>query len=217
MKKRHTDAGKRVADVVVSGALLTVTAPLQIGVAIAVRIGLGTPVLFRQARPGRNGELFTLIKFRTMQPVDPGRGLVDDDERLTSLGQMLRRTSLDELPTLWNVLRGHMGLVGPRPLLPEYLTRYSPEQARRHEVRPGVTGLAQISGRNQISWERRLALDVEYVDRRSLGLDVRILWATVRTVFSGRGVAADGHVTMPRFDAAEGDPAVSGHDQAETR
>lgn len=199
MNHRGTDFVKRIADIAVSGSLLIITWPLQLGVGLLVRARLGRPVLFRQARPGRHGTLFTLIKFRTMNSVNERAGLTSDAERLTSLGRALRRSSLDELPTLWNVLKGDMSLVGPRPLLPEYLDRYSPEQARRHEVRPGVTGLAQVSGRNAVDWAERLAMDVQYVDQRSLALDLQVLWRTVRTVLGTEGVAAEGHATMPLF------------------
>jgi lipopolysaccharide/colanic/teichoic acid biosynthesis glycosyltransferase len=156
-------------------------------------------VLFRQMRPGRHGEPFELVKFRTMHRVDPERGLVDDASRLTPVGRALRATSLDELPTLWNVVRGDMALVGPRPLLMHYLERYSDEQGRRHEVRPGLTGLAQVSGRNALSWDDKLRLDVEYVKRRSFWLDLRILVATVVVVARRRGISARGQATMPEF------------------
>ncbi len=141
------------------------------------------------------------MKFRTMANPDPAKGLVTDEERLTQLGRALRATSLDELPTLWNVLRGDMSLVGPRPLLVRYLPRYTAEQARRHEVRPGITGLAQVSGRNAISWEEKFALDVEYVDNQSLGLDLSILWRTVTAVLRRDGISQEGHATMPEFGA----------------
>jgi lipopolysaccharide/colanic/teichoic acid biosynthesis glycosyltransferase len=200
--RRPYDLLKRVLDVLVSAILLVVTSPLQALVAALVAMKLGRPVLFRQPRPGRNGRVFTLVKFRTMKNADPARGLVTDADRLTSFGRALRATSLDELPTLWNVLKGDMSLVGPRPLLVEYLDRYTPEQARRHEVRPGVTGLAQASGRNALAWEEKFRLDVEYVDSRSLALDIRILFATVRAVFVREGISADGHVTMQKFGEA---------------
>lgn len=200
LPRRHLyDGVKRVLDVTAAAALLVVTAPVQAAVAGLVRARLGDPVLFRQQRPGKNGEVFTIYKFRSMVPADPSRGLADDEERLTPFGQALRRTSLDELPTLWNVLRGDMSFVGPRPLLVEYLERYNPEQARRHEVRPGVTGLAQASGRNALAWDEKLRLDVEYVDRRSLGLDLRIVLATVRAVVKREGISQPGHATMRRF------------------
>ncbi len=195
--------GKRVMDVAFSAALLVVTAPAQATVAGLVGWQLGPPVLFRQQRPGRYGAVFTLYKFRTMQLETPGAA-VDDAHRMTSLGAVLRRTSLDELPTLWNVLKGDMSLVGPRPLLVEYLPRYDEIQARRHEVRPGVTGLAQVSGRNALTWEERFVLDVHYVDHKSLRLDLAILARTVAEVIRRRGVAAIGHVTMPAFIGTSG-------------
>ncbi|MBM0204242.1 sugar transferase [Micromonospora sp. STR1s_5] len=179
--------------------LLVLSAPVLGVVAALVAVGLGRPVLFRQCRAGLHGCPFELVKFRTMLPPDLPRGLVGDGDRLTPLGRWLRATSLDELPTLWNVLRGDMSLVGPRPLLPEYLRRYSPAQARRHEVRPGITGLAQTRGRNSLSWEEKLDLDVRYVDTRSLRLDLSILLATVRTVLRREGISAEGSATAPEF------------------
>ena len=193
-----TDA-KRALDVAVAGALLLASAPVQAVVAVAVAARLGRPVLFRQRRPGLHGDPFTILKFRTMRPVDVSAGRVDDASRLTRLGRFLRATSLDELPTLVNVLHGDMSLVGPRPLLMAYLTRYSPAQARRHEVRPGRTGLAQVSGRNAVGWDERLALDVKYVDTRSMGLDLTILRRTVGAVLRREGISADGEATMPEF------------------
>ena len=193
-----TDA-KRAVDVAVAGALLLASAPVQAVVAVAVAARLGRPVLFRQRRPGLHGEPFTILKFRTMRPVDVPAGRVDDASRLTRLGRFLRATSLDELPTLVNVLHGDMSLVGPRPLLMAYLPRYSPAQARRHDVRPGLTGLAQVSGRNAVGWDERLALDVEYVDTRSMRLDLTILRRTVGAVLRREGISADGEATMPEF------------------
>jgi lipopolysaccharide/colanic/teichoic acid biosynthesis glycosyltransferase len=192
---------KRALDIVVSATGLIVLAPVLAVVAAAVKIKLGSPVLFLQMRPGRGGRPFTLVKFRTMSQSRPGEGSSheDDEARLSTFGNWLRRTSLDELPELWNVLKGEMSLVGPRPLLLEYCERYSPEQARRHEVRPGITGWAQIHGRNDTTWEERLARDVWYVDHRNLLLDLRILIRTVRMVIRGEGVSASGHSTMPRF------------------
>ena len=178
---------------------LLVTLPIQIVVAVLVALRLGRPVLFRQRRPGRDGVQFVLIKFRTMRDFDPARGLVTDAERLTRFGRILRRTSLDELPTLWNVLRGDMSLVGPRPLLVQYLDRYTPEQARRHEVRPGVTGLAQVRGRNALSWAEKFAADIEYVEHRSLRLDLAILCRTVSIVLRRKGISAAGEATMAEF------------------
>ena len=200
--RRRYDAAKRAIDVVVSGAGLVVTAPIQAVIAAIVRAVHGSPLLFRQARPGRDGVVFELVKFRTMRHPDATH--VTDAERLTPLGRFLRSTSLDELPTLWNVLKGDMSLVGPRPLLLEYLPRYSPEQARRHEVRPGVTGLAQVSGRNAVDWDERLTLDVAYVDQRSLALDARILFRTVAAVVARRGISADGEATMSLFMGSGG-------------
>jgi len=190
---------KRVLDLAVATPALVLSLPVQAVVAAAVRWRLGSPVLFRQQRPGLHGQVFTMRKFRTMLDVDEARGLVTDEQRLTPFGSFLRSTSFDELPTLWNIVRGDMSLVGPRPLLVGYLDRYSPEQARRHDVRPGLTGLAQVSGRNALTWEERLALDVAYVDTRSMALDLRILWRTVATVLRREGVSATGHVTMPEF------------------
>ncbi|MFC0003684.1 sugar transferase [Micromonospora siamensis] len=186
-------------DVAMAALLLVLAAPVIAAVALLVAVGLGRPVLFRQRRTGLHGRCFDVVKFRTMLPMDPSRGLLDDAARLTAFGKWLRATSLDELPSLWNVLRGDMSLVGPRPLLPEYLDRYSPWQARRHEVRPGVTGLSQVRGRNSLSWEEKLDLDVEYVDTRSLRLDLAILLDTVRTVLRREGISAAGHVTAPEF------------------
>ena len=179
-------------------ALLVVTSPLLALAALLVRLTMGSPVLFRQTRTGLHGALFTLLKLRTMRHED-AHAVVDDERRLTSVGRWLRASSLDELPQLWNVLRGDMALVGPRPLLPRYLERYSTEQARRHQVPPGITGLTQVSGRNGLSWEEKFGLDVWYVDHWSLALDLRILWRTLLTVLRRDGVAADGHATMPEF------------------
>ena len=190
---------KRVLDVAVATPMLVVTAPIQAAVAVAVAARLGRPVLFRQQRPGRHGRPFTILKFRTMVPIDAAAGRVEDASRMTGLGRFLRATSLDELPTLLNVIRGDMSLVGPRPLLTAYLPRYSAAQARRHEVRPGLTGLAQVSGRNAVGWDERLALDVEYVDTRTMRLDLAILIRTVRAVLRRDGISAEGEATMPEF------------------
>ncbi|HEY8265413.1 MAG TPA: sugar transferase [Steroidobacteraceae bacterium] len=192
---------KRCFDFFAAAFGLVLLAPVIVVVALLVYAAMGRPILFRQSRPGKAGRPFTLNKFRTMLPED---GRVDA-ERLTPLGRTLRRYSLDELPQLWNVLRGDMSFVGPRPLLPEYLPLYSPEQARRHEVRPGITGWAQVNGRNAQSWEERLRLDVWYVDHRSFGLDLRILWLTVRKVISAEGLSQPGHATMPRFTGSRRD------------
>jgi lipopolysaccharide/colanic/teichoic acid biosynthesis glycosyltransferase len=196
--------GKRAMDLLIGVPALLLSLPVQAGVALVVRARLGSPVLFRQLRPGLNGVPFEMVKFRTMVDPDPARGLVTDDERMTPLGAFLRSTSLDELPALVHVVRGQMSLVGPRPLLVRYLDRYTPEQARRHEVRPGLTGLAQVEGRNATTWERRLALDVEYVDTRSLTLDLRILGRTVAAVLNRRGVSAEGTATMTEFMGNDG-------------
>ena len=196
---------KRAIDVLVAAGGLIVLAPLLLLIALAVRGSLGSPVLFRQVRTGRHGRPFELLKFRSMtQARDAAGALLPDGQRLTRLGSWLRSTSLDELPQLINVLRGDMSLVGPRPLLPEYLPHYSPEQARRHDVRPGITSWANVRGRNALSWERRLALDVWYVDHWSLALDLKILLMTVVTVLKREGISAAGHATMPRFDDGAG-------------
>lgn len=193
------EVSKRGLDVLVGSVALILSAPLQAFIAVLVRCKLGSPVLFRQQRPGKDERIFELVKFRTMLPLDASRGPVTDEQRMTSFGMFLRAASLDELPTLWNVIRGDMSIVGPRPLLVQYLDRYSPEQARRHSVRPGVTGLAQVSGRNAITWDEKLAKDVEYVDQRSFLLDARIVWRTVRQVLKRQDISADGEVTMPEF------------------
>lgn len=169
-----------------------------------VRRKLGSPVLFRQTRPGLHGRPFEMVKFRTMTDVrGPDGQLLPDAVRLTAFGRFLRATSLDELPELWNVLKGDMSLVGPRPLLMEYLPLYSPEQARRHEVRPGITGWAQVNGRNALSWEEKFKLDGWYVDHRSLWLDIKILWLTVRKVLVREGISADGEATMSKFTGSK--------------
>ncbi|MDO5499970.1 MAG: sugar transferase [Propionibacteriaceae bacterium] len=188
---------KRGLDVLVSATGLVLSAPIQAGTACVVLAAHGRPVLFRQARPGKDGRIFELVKFRTMRHPDATH--VTDAQRLTTVGRLLRSTSLDELPTLWNVLKGDMSLVGPRPLLVQYLDRYSPEQARRHEVRPGITGLAQVSGRNALDWDTKLAFDVEYVDHRSLALDLTILWRTVASVLGRSGISHAGEATMSEF------------------
>lgn len=190
-----------------SAALLAalLLAPVIVLVALLVRINLGTPVFFRQQRPGLHGRAFMMVKFRTMRDAAGADGRpLPDELRLTRFGRFLRSSSLDELPELWNVLAGDMSLVGPRPLLMEYLPLYSAEQARRHEVRPGVTGWAQVNGRNAISWEEKFALDVWYVDNRSLWLDIRILFMTVGKVFRRQGISAAGEATMPRFTGLQG-------------
>ncbi|MDP2318105.1 MAG: sugar transferase [Acidobacteriota bacterium] len=200
----YRDYTKRLFDLVASLALLVALSPLLAIVALVVRLGIGTPVLFRQQRPGRGASPFLLLKFRTMtEQRDAAGQLLSDRERLPPLGRTLRSLSIDELPELWNVVKGEMSLVGPRPLLVEYLPLYSREQARRHEVRPGITGWAQVNGRNALTWERRFALDVWYVDHVSLALDLRILLKTVAGVVRREGIAADGHTTMPKFTGRE--------------
>ncbi|WP_223626611.1 sugar transferase [Microbacterium sp. EST19A] len=203
-RTRPYDLVKRALDVVASAVALVLLSPVIVATAVLVAIKLGRPVVFAQERPGRDGRIFTLYKFRSMRSIDESRGWVTDADRLTPFGRRLRSTSLDELPSLWNVLRGDMSIVGPRPLLVEYLDRYTPEQARRHEVRPGITGLAQVTGRNAISWENRFAQDVRYVDRRSVGLDLRIVARTVGSVVKREGISAEGHVTMTKFGETHG-------------
>ena len=193
------DVAKRSIDLVLGAVAFTVTLPIQALTALAIRTSMGSPVLFRQERAGLHGRPFTLVKFRTMLPVDVSKGIVDDDGRLTGLGRFLRASSLDELPAFWNVIQGQMSLVGPRPLPVIYLERYSPEQARRHEVRPGVTGLAQVSGRNAITWEERLRLDVHYVDHHTFVGDLKIIRDTVRAVVRRDGISAEGEATMSEF------------------
>jgi len=191
---------KRSLDFVVSLAGLVLLSPLLLVLAIMVRVFIGHPVLFTQVRPGLGGRLFRIFKFRTMTNRRDERGeLLPDAQRLTRFGRFLRASSLDELPELFNVLKGDMSLVGPRPLLIEYLDRYTPEQARRHEVRPGITGWAQVNGRNALSWEEKFALDVWYVDHRSLSLDLKILWKTLVSVVRREGISSEGHATMPVF------------------
>jgi sugar transferase EpsL len=191
---------KRLTDIAGALVLLVVASPILALAALTILLTMRRPILFRQARTGAGGRVFTLLKLRTMRPAAAGDGVsAHDDQRLTAVGCWIRATSLDELPQLWNVLRGEMSLVGPRPLLPCYLERYSAEQARRHEVPPGITGLAQVSGRNRLSWEEKFALDVWYVDHWSLRLDLWILWRTLLSVVRREGIGASGHVTMPEF------------------
>jgi lipopolysaccharide/colanic/teichoic acid biosynthesis glycosyltransferase len=194
---------KRGLDLALAAAMLIVLSPAMLAVSVALALAAGRPLLFRQTRTGLGGRPFVLYKFRTMKP--SSNASATDAERLTPLGRVLRESSLDELPELWNVLRGDMSLVGPRPLLPSYLERYSPEQGRRHEVRPGITGWAQIHGRNDTTWDERLARDVWYVDHRSLLLDARILLRTVLLVLRREGIAASGHATMPEFRGGRSD------------
>lgn len=192
--------GKRTLDVSVCAPALILGLPVMLAVATLVRVFLGTPVIFRQRRPGLAGRPFALLKFRSMLDADVGGPTTESDaRRLTRFGRALRATSLDELPEMWNVLRGDMSLVGPRPLLMHYLNRYSPEQARRHEVRPGITGWAQVNGRNALSWEERFALDVWYVDHLNWRLDLRILLLTAWKILSRQGISHPGQATMSEF------------------
>jgi lipopolysaccharide/colanic/teichoic acid biosynthesis glycosyltransferase len=194
---------KRLFDMLVSGLALIVLSPFLAALALLVRWRLGSPILFRQIRPGMDARPLEMLKFRTMTDARGADGnLLPDAERLTRFGRFLRSTSLDELPELWNVLKGEMSLVGPRPLLMEYLTLYSPEQARRHEVRPGITGWAQVNGRNALSWDDKFAHDVWYVDNRSFRLDLKIVALTVVSVLKRSGISAEGEATMPRFSGS---------------
>ncbi|MEZ8382334.1 sugar transferase [Vibrio splendidus] len=197
---------KRIFDFIVSLTALIVLLPIIALVAWKIRKNLGSPVLFRQTRPGLNGKLFEMVKFRSMKDaVDANGSQLPDDERMTPFGDKLRSSSLDELPGLWNVLKGDMSLVGPRPLLVQYLPLYSKEQARRHDVRPGITGWAQVNGRNAISWEEKFKLDVWYVDNLSFPLDVKILFLTIKKVFIKEGITAEGHVTTEAFKGTSND------------
>lgn len=197
--RRAYDSVKRGGDIALGLVGLILSSPIQAVVALLVAMKLGRPVLFAQPRPGLGGKVFMLYKFRTMKHIDRANNVVTDSERLTSFGRALRSSSLDELPALINVVRGDMSIVGPRPLLVAYLNRYTPQQARRHEVRPGITGLAQVSGRNAISWEERFALDVQYVDSRSLRMDMSIVIRTIKTVLKREGISAADSATMTEF------------------
>lgn len=191
---------KRPLDFVLSFIALIVLSPILLITAILVRIKLGSPVIFKQERPGLNGEIFNMYKFRTMTDVrDECGNLLSDDERLTDFGKKLRSTSLDELPEFWNIVRGDMSLIGPRPLLVKYLSRYNAHQTRRHEVRPGVTGYAQVNGRNSITWEKKFDLDVEYVDNVTFAGDLKIIFRTIKTVLMRDGINSDNSVTMEEF------------------
>jgi lipopolysaccharide/colanic/teichoic acid biosynthesis glycosyltransferase len=195
---------KRWFDFAVALFSLSLLWPALLAVALVVRWQLGAPVLFRQMRPGLNGKSFEMVKFRTMRDATgPDGQPLSDELRLNMLGQFLRATSLDELPELWNVLTGDMSLVGPRPLLIDYLPLYTPKQGRRHEVRPGITGWAQVNGRNAISWEDKFELDVWYVDNQTLWIDIKILWMTVRKVLVRDGISAAGEATMPKFTGSQ--------------
>lgn len=192
--------GKRTLDVAASGLGLLLLSPLLAGIAVLVCWRLGRPVLFRQIRPGFRGKPFAILKFRTMADSRSATGEpLDDEARLLPLGQALRRSSLDELPELWNVFRGDMSLVGPRPLLMEYLPLYDEIQRHRHDVRPGITGWAQVNGRNSVTWSEKFEMDVHYVENLSLSLDLQILWLTLTSVLRREGISADGHATMPKF------------------
>ncbi|MHA3887687.1 sugar transferase [Stutzerimonas degradans] len=203
-KARSIPALKRLFDIFASALGLLLLSPMIAIVAWQIRRKLGSPVLFRQVRPGLDGKPFEMIKFRTMRDAMDAQGNpLPDSERMTPFGQFLRSTSLDELPELWNVLKGDMSLVGPRPLLMEYLPLYSPEQYRRHETRPGVTGWAQVNGRNALSWEDKFKLDVWYVDNRSLWLDIKIIYLTIKKVLMRDGISAEGEVTMSKFQGTD--------------
>lgn len=201
----YRDFGKRVFDVMAVLVFLPIVLPIIAVVAILVRSKIGSPVFFTQVRPGLYGQAFKMVKFRSMTDArDADGALLPDDMRITSFGQKLRGTSLDELPELWNVLRGEMSIVGPRPLLMEYLPLYSEQQKKRHNLRPGITGLAQSRGRNLLTWDEKFAADVEYVDRCSLWLDIKILVETVRILLKKDGISATDNVTMPRFTGSLG-------------
>ena len=191
---------KRLLDIIIASIALILLSPLYAFVAYKVKKNLGSPVLFRQVRPGLHGKPFEMIKFRTMKDaVDEQGNPLPDSERLTPFGQMLRSTSLDEMPELWNVIKGDMSIVGPRPLLMEYLPLYSPEQAKRHDVRPGMTGHAQVNGRNAIRWEEKFKLDTWYVENQSIWLDFKIMFKTVHKVLAKDDISAEGDATMPKF------------------
>ena len=197
---------KRLFDIILSLIALILLSPVWLLTAWFIAKNLGKPVLFRQKRPGKHGKVFEMVKFRSMLDSNDAKGNpLPDEQRMTPFGAKLRSTSLDELPELWNVLKGDMSLVGPRPLLVEYLDKYSPEQARRHDVKPGITGHAQVNGRNAVSWDERFAMDVWYVDNQSLWLDIKILLQTVKTVVKRDGVNQEGHVTMAPFQGQVND------------
>ena len=195
---------KRIIDICLSGIALLVLSPVYLILAILVRVRLGSPVLFSQERPGKHEKIFRMYKFRSMTDVrDADGNLLPDEERLTRFGAMLRATSLDELPELWNIFKGDMSIVGPRPLLVKYLPRYNERQRRRHEVRPGLTGWAQVNGRNAISWEQKFEYDVEYVEQESFLLDIKILFMTVGKVLHRSGISQEGSATMEEFMGSE--------------
>lgn len=196
----YKKAGKRLFDLIISTTILVLFFPILIFLFMLIRIQLGKSCIFKQERPGLNGKIFTIYKFRTMKNMVDEKGeLLADEERMTLFGSFLRRTSLDELPELINVIKGDMSLVGPRPLLIEYLPRYNSTQARRHDVKPGITGWAQINGRNALSWEQKFKFDVWYADNVSFLLDLKILFITMFAVFKQKGISAEQHVTMPKF------------------
>lgn len=195
---------KRIFDIIFSLLAMFFLMPVALLTSALILIKIGRPLFFKQDRPGKNGVIFSMFKFRTMNNKKDATGqLLPDEDRLTSFGNMIRRTSLDELPGLWNVLKGDMSLVGPRPLLVQYLDLYSKEQSRRHNIRPGITGWAQVNGRNAISWEEKFALDVWYVDNRTFWLDIKILVLTVKKVFVKEGISSDGHVTIEPFTGSK--------------
>ena len=198
-RKKNYDYVKRGLDIAGAGLGLLILSPVIGVVGLVVRSKLGSPVIFKQPRPGKDGKIFTLYKFRSMLDVDESQGLVTNEERMTSFGQKLRATSLDELPTLVNVFKGDMSLVGPRPLMVRYLEQYTPEQARRHEVRPGIAGLAQVNGRNDLDWDARFAMDVAYVDDRSLLLDIKLIFKTMAIAIRRDGIASDGYAVGAPF------------------
>jgi sugar transferase EpsL len=195
---------KRATDISVAMIALLLLSPILAAASLAILLTMGRPIFFRQKRPGLGGKPFDLIKFRTMRAPSETDGMISDNDRITPVGRFLRKTSIDELPELWNVLRGDMSLVGPRPLLMAYLPRYTPEQARRHHVPPGITGWAQVNGRNALSWDEKFALDLWYVENQSFWLDVRILLLTVRSVLRREGIDAGADTTMPEFLGTEG-------------
>jgi len=207
-----SDALKRLFDITVAGVALIVLSPLLVGIAVVLRVREGPPVLFRQSRPGLGGAPFTIYKYRTMRTAETSADgeAMTDAQRTTRLGDLLRSLSLDELPELWNVVKGDMSIVGPRPLLMEYLPRFTPEQARRHDVRPGITGLAQVSGRNAITWEQKFALDVKYVDEHDLRMDLDIIIRTLGTVLSREGISHSDQEAMPEFLGTEDPRATAG-------
>ncbi|MBE9191246.1 sugar transferase [Gloeocapsopsis crepidinum LEGE 06123] len=200
MNSKFSRLVKSFLDKITAIIALSLLSPIMVGVAIAIATQIGRPIFFTQQRPGKDGKIFNFYKFRSMtNDCDAQGNLLPDEQRLTPVGQFIRRTSLDELPQLWNVIKGDMSIVGPRPLLIKYLDRYTPEQARRHEAKPGITGLAQINGRNALSWEERFKLDVWYVDSWSLWLDLKILWLTVWKVLQREGISQQGYATCEEF------------------